>query len=601
MHPTDLAILQQALAALRAGQPAQAGGLLTRLSAAAQAHPDTLYVAALASDALGRPGNAEQCFAAAIAANPRNPGYRNSFALFLQRQGRLADAAAELEAAVAAAPEHGEAWYNLALLRQDRCDADGAAAALERARALEGDSPRVIAAAGALAQERGQAREARTLFTRALAAQPEDNAARVRLAQALGQQGDVEGALATIAAAPSPDAALAAKKGDILVDAGRLDEAIDAYQDVLARWPGHVPVLSALAYLTMQARAGATTDMALAPLEAMLSPAAPTELWRAAIAVASGLGDAARTAEWAARAEAATGVQPAWRLAQLTALRLEGRFEEYLAQCRSAAAAFPMEPGFPGHRAWAALRLGAVDEAEQAALLASRLQPQEQTGWALLGIAWRLKGDPREQWLLDYETMISANDLVTPRGWASTGAFLADLKAVLEQRHVMHSQPAEQTLRGGTQTPGDLFATADPVLIAFRDALRATINAAISRLAPQPGHPFLGRLTGRVRLQGAWSVRLKAQGFHVNHIHPEGWLSSAFYVSLPPEVGVDGDAGKLTFGVPDQKLGLDLPPRRIITPVEGRLALFPSYAWHGTVPFDSATPRLTAAFDAVPV
>ncbi|WP_235902904.1 putative 2OG-Fe(II) oxygenase, partial [Sandarakinorhabdus oryzae] len=308
-----------------------------------------------------------------------------------------------------------------------------------------------------------------------------------------------------------------------------------------------------------------------------------------------------RTARWAARAEAATGVQPAWRLAQLTSLRLDGRFADYLDQCRVEAQRFPGEAGFASHRAWAALRLGEVDEAEAAALIASQARPLEQTGWALLGTAWRLKGDPREFELLDYETMVSASDLVTPKGWASTPAFLADLKAVLERRHVMISQPAEQTLRGGTQTPGDLFATADPVLIAFRDALRATIDAAISRLQPLPGHPFLGRLTGRVKLLGAWSVRLKGQGFHVNHVHPRGWLSSAFYVSLPPEVGVDGDAGKLTFGVPDQALGLDLPPRRIITPVAGRLALFPSYAWHGTVPFSSDTPRLTAAFDALPV
>jgi hypothetical protein len=83
-------------------------------------------------------------------------------------------------------------------------------------------------------------------------------------------------------------------------------------------------------------------------------------------------------------------------------------------------------------------------------------------------------------------------------------------------------------------------------------------------------------------------------------VHPEGWLSSAFYVALPPEVGVDGDAGKLVFGVPDAALGLDLAPQRIVTPTPGRLAIFPSYAWHGTVPFRSAQPRLTAAFDALP-
>ena len=30
------------------------------------------------------------------------------------------------------------------------------------------------------------------------------------------------------------------------------------------------------------------------------------------------------------------------------------------------------------------------------------------------------------------------------------------------------------------------------------------------------------------------------------------------------------------------------------------LVLFPSYFWHGTVPFVSDQPRLTVAFDAVP-
>jgi hypothetical protein len=30
------------------------------------------------------------------------------------------------------------------------------------------------------------------------------------------------------------------------------------------------------------------------------------------------------------------------------------------------------------------------------------------------------------------------------------------------------------------------------------------------------------------------------------------------------------------------------------------LVLFPSYFWHGTIPFQSPQPRLTVAFDAVP-
>ena len=37
-----------------------------------------------------------------------------------------------------------------------------------------------------------------------------------------------------------------------------------------------------------------------------------------------------------------------------------------------------------------------------------------------------------------------------------------------------------------------------------------------------------------------------------------------------------------------------------VRPSVGLLVLFPSYFWHGTVPFRSQQPRLSVAFDAVP-
>ena len=39
----------------------------------------------------------------------------------------------------------------------------------------------------------------------------------------------------------------------------------------------------------------------------------------------------------------------------------------------------------------------------------------------------------------------------------------------------------------------------------------------------------------------------QAGGSHANHVHPMGWLSSAFYVVLPPDLGRD-EAGLLTLG-----------------------------------------------------
>jgi hypothetical protein len=91
------------------------------------------------------------------------------------------------------------------------------------------------------------------------------------------------------------------------------------------------------------------------------------------------------------------------------------------------------------------------------------------------------------------------------------------------------------------------------------------------------------------------SQRLSGQGRHVNHVHPAGWISSAFYVALPDEIDAEGPAGWLTLGEAGE-LGLDLPPIRLVQPRPGRLVLFPSTLWHGTRPFEAGE-RLTVAFD----
>lgn len=187
-----------------------------------------------------------------------------------------------------------------------------------------------------------------------------------------------------------------------------------------------------------------------------------------------------------------------------------------------------------------------------------------------------------------------------PPGWTDLTAFLADLGETLDRRHQTLAAPADQSLRGGTQTRGNLFDDPDPVLHALKNALVAAADASLAALTPDPAHPFLGRLTHGIAMAGSWSVRLRSQGFHISHIHHQGWLSSAFHIGIPPEIGGDGNAGKLLFGVPDAALGLDLPPRRVVIPMPGRLVLFPSYLWHGTAPFESTLPRLSVAFDALP-
>jgi uncharacterized protein (TIGR02466 family) len=263
----------------------------------------------------------------------------------------------------------------------------------------------------------------------------------------------------------------------------------------------------------------------------------------------------------------------------------------------------------PGHRgiklAFAQHMLSNGDPARAESLCAEVLQhaPLDQLALADRGTAWQLLQDPREPWLLDYERMISQVDVPPPAAYASTAAFFDAIGTVLTSLHRTRAHPIEQTVRGGTQTNGFLFRLKAPLLRELEAQIRIAVRETLSAFSKQPEHPFWGRRPREdcVRISGAWSVRLNSAGYHTNHMHPEGWMSSALYVALPNEVRAGRDhAGHIQFGVPLLDKDLALPPRRVVKPEVGRLVLFPSYMWHGTIPFRSQQPRLTVAFDLLP-
>ena len=96
-------------------------------------------------------------------------------------------------------------------------------------------------------------------------------------------------------------------------------------------------------------------------------------------------------------------------------------------------------------------------------------------------------------------------------------------------------------------------------------------------------------------------MRLRDCGYHTNHVHPFGWISSCYYVALPDEIEDEAQQqGWIKFGEPSFDAGLGSAVRRTVKPALGRLVLFPSYMWHGTIPFRSLQHRTTIAFDLVP-
>jgi Flp pilus assembly protein TadD len=216
--------------------------------------------------------------------------------------------------------------------------------------------------------------------------------------------------------------------------------------------------------------------------------------------------------------------------------------------------------------------------------------PEQHQFWPYAATAWRLTGDPRSEWLEGDERFVRAYDI------SDRLPPLGQLADTLRKLHVAKSQFFSQSVRGGTQTDGHLFQRIEPEIVALREAIRETVMEHAAQLPPiDPSHPLLRHRPEQALFTGAWSVRLSSGGHHSNHVHPMGWLSSALYIVLPQDLGNE-QAGWLTLGEPQAQLGVDLPPHRMIEPKPGRLALFPSWMWHGTRPFGQGE-RMTVAFD----
>lgn len=255
-----------------------------------------------------------------------------------------------------------------------------------------------------------------------------------------------------------------------------------------------------------------------------------------------------------------------------------------------AALADRADVGIAEHQLRHLLRTGRPDAAS---VLAQRWLGSAQGDriWPYASLAWRLTGDDRIEWLEGDPALTGVVDLD-----------LADIFAPLADRlralHNSVAAPLGQSVRGGTQTDGPLFAREEPEIRALRAAVVDAVEQHIARIGPPDAtHPTRRHAGKRFRFAGSWSVRLAGAGHHSNHIHPQGWLSSALYISLPPQTDMGpAPGGWLQLGAPPDELGLDLPAYRTIEPRPGRLILFPSTMWHGTLPFAQGE-RLTVAFD----
>jgi tetratricopeptide (TPR) repeat protein len=367
---------------------------------------------------------------------------------------------------------------------------------------------------------------------------------------------------------------------------GRLDEAIAGLEDQLRLFPnwleGH-GVAARLRWIR-----GEQDSFAHSLEEALRAAPANIALWHGLLDILTHGNLYERVHEVVARARAAAGQSPVFDGLEAAATAEQGRAAE---ADRLFAALGPFE-----HVAMAVryvrhlLRAGRPAEA---AVAADQWADRDPDGVMVpyQSLAWRLTGDPRWQWLEGDDRLVGVYDLADRLPMDALAARLRGL-------HMHLHQPMDQSLRGGTQTHGGLFSRIEPEIQALRAAVVDAVESYVAQLpSPAHRHPTLVEQRDEpIRFAGSWSVRLTGEGFHVNHVHPAGWISSAFYVALPEAaMGGADQTGWLSLGEATE-LGLDLPPIRRIEPKPGRLVLFPSSMWHGTRPFAKGE-RLTVAFD----
>jgi tetratricopeptide (TPR) repeat protein len=594
--------LQRAQAMLQAGQAAQAWLLLAPMRQAIDRHGQALRLYALVAQAAGRIDDADSALKRILELEGTPPEILGGLADMLEKAGRHAEALVHWDRLVALRPDLVDAHLNRAVTAANAGAHDLAVAAAEAGLARFPGHSRLLATKAQALKNAGRVEESLRVFDQAVAADPARALTRHNQAVALRAYCRFDESCEAYSEAerlgmqgPQFHANWAAAA----LEAGKVGEAAALYRKALREDPAHQESLKALTRLQIEYRGG--QDAFAHYQQSLEARGHSTEAWL----------------DWA------------------NALLANYRYEEAAAVAEDAARQCPEDPSFVALAAYAVGMLGdaaaALDRIEDAyrarddapvhwltqlALRAKRperaaelaeavtaAQPENQFAWSILSIAWRLLDDPREHWLCDYETLVMSTEVASLDGSLSPADYARNVAAALDPLHQTGAEPGDQSLRGGTQTSGRLFDRPEPAIQEFREAVRMAAQRAVAALPDDPQHPFLRRKSDNVDFAGSWSVRLRGGGgYHVPHFHIQGWMSSAYYARLPTMTDESRirHEGWIQFGAPPHGYGLELPPRRVVEPAPGRLVLFPSYMWHGTIPFEEGD-RLTAAFDYLPL
>jgi Flp pilus assembly protein TadD len=598
---STVASLQQAYESLRQRRFAEAEAQCRQVLTSEPRNAHAVHLLGLVCKDRGDVSSGERLIRQSIELEPKRAEFRANLGNLLRREGRVAEAEQSYRDALALEPTHRSAGLGLARALKDLGQHAASEAQCRSLIALDARNAEAWSALGAALRDQNRLEDSEAAYRRAVALQPNYATAHHNLGALLSEMERAEEALATLDRA----AALGVKSRELTVNRARtlfklyrFDEAERTYEEAVALDPLDPDAQQSLAELRYM-----RGDKSFA--RSIVAAAATS---RGDLRLQLRFGDLLRRSGDLAGSEtvlrdvlAHHGSLPEVRSSLAIVLHESGRLKEAEIEALEAAAARPQNPVVIENLVAIQLAAGRHREALPFITAQRTRDPNEQRWIAYEATAARLAGSLLYQELYDYERLVGVYDVEAPSGWSSMAELNEALITAFTERHRLAMHPLDQSLRNGSQTARGLLSDADPAIRAILQAFQEPIEAYRRAIGSNPGHPLTARNHGATQMTGCWSVQLRREGFHVNHIHPQGWISSAYYVAVPDEVNDPGlMSGWLKFGEPRFPVpGAD--PAHFVQPRAGRLALFPSYMWHGTNPIHGSQPRTTIAFDAVSV
>lgn len=592
--------LTRAAALLEAGKLSQAEGICRAVLASEPGQPLAAHLLGLIRVRGGDAPDGERHLRRSLELAPGDSQLRVSFANFLRHAGRLSEAEGEYRVALRLRPDNRPALHGLALTL------DGLGRGLEAEREVR----RLLAASGGDSAEwsllgfvlanQNRLSEAEAAYGEALARNPRDGLAQHNLGSLLARMDRAEEALTALERAEGLGTRgfeLAFSRGRALSLLYRTEEAEQAFAEAVSLRPGHIEAQLNLARLRFMhgdprfAR-GIAAAAAGAPGDVGLQEALAAALLRA--------GHWQPAEEQLRQALVGLPDEPRLRFLLSQVLRETERLPEAEREAAEAASALPGDAAVTENLVSILLSRGRPEDAVPFIDAQRRRRPDSQAWLAYEATAARLLGRSRYAELFDYRRFVRAYELTPPAGFATVADLNRALGEALGERHRMVKHPLDQSLRHGSQTTRNLLADPEPVIRATMQAFAEPLREYVRDLGREAEHPFTARNQGAAAIAAGWSVQLRAGGFHVNHYHDQGWISSAYYVAVPEEADdIVARNGWLNFGAP-RFATPGAAAAHWVQPRSGLLVLFPSYMWHGTNPIHGARLRTTIAFDAVP-